>query len=205
MLLTLMAGECQGNVQLHFYYTTALSQLLPILQNLWSVSFHLLLISLWWSLCTSTVSQFNYLLVPLSFIRQLLDLFYTPTFYFDMSDGPFSSIEVTPMLMQAVLKVLLRTSLWLNTARSAISKWHPRNIFSGILGYHHADLRYFLQTFVIFPSYVYLKHQVLSFSNLPSYLLSLPEGKARTLNFDSCLLPSNSFGVTARTTPFAFF
>lgn len=35
--------------------------------------------------------------------------------------------------MNRPVKVLLRTSLWLNTSRSAISKWHPRNFLGGIL------------------------------------------------------------------------
>lgn len=86
-----------------FTALSALPRLLLILQNLWSASFQLLLISFWWSFCKSIVSQFSYLLVPLRFIRRLLDLLLTPTFCFSRSDSPFSSIEVSLMLIWTVL------------------------------------------------------------------------------------------------------
>lgn len=134
MPLIFMAGEFQENVQLSFYYsigpTSALTNSAESLVSFSSsapnltlvVSLYLHCFSIQLSSCTPYFHRATSRSLPhshflLQCIRQLF-LLYTI----------YPNVDAS-----RPVRVLLRTSLWLNTPKSAISKWHPRHIFSGIL------------------------------------------------------------------------
>lgn len=185
-LLKFMVCKFQRYIQLSFHWPISLTSALidstvPLASILLSTPSLTMVISL--NICCFSI-QLCSCASYCTFLREHLDLFPTiPSSLPQYVMQPFLLYRVYPDVdVSHPVKVLLKTFLWLDTSRTAIFKGHPRNILDGILWPSSFWPEVFSSEVCNFPE-LYLKHHVQTiFSTLPSYLLQLPQGKARTHN-----------------------